>query len=314
MTETVEIWEQPQKSPMYMIAGWRQWADAGSTSSGLPQYIIDQTQAHRIGTIHSGGFYLFQFPGTHDLVRPVVKFNQGYPDFLQSQRNEFYYAEVGNCGLVVFIGDEPHLDIERYVAALLDSAVTLGVKRIIGLGGVFGEVPYDKDRNITGNYSLPHMKDEIKKLAVSLSDYEGGASIGSIICRRSADRGIEYVGLYAFAPLYDFTEIERIETTIRIENDFTAWLGIMQRINYMTKLNFDLSDLEEKSQHLTELIDTKVDEFDNAAPQVGVRDYFKKLSEAFTETSFSPYEDVWEEKLRQILDKFEANDKSEKKE
>jgi len=88
----------------------------------------------------------------------------------------------------------------------------------------------------------------------------------------------------------------------------------MQRINYMTKLNFDLSDLEVKSQHLIELIETKVDEFDNAAPQVGVRDYFKKLSDAFTETSFNPYEDVWEEKLRQILDKFETNDNDEKKE
>ena len=44
------------------------------------------------------------------------------------------------------------------------------------------------------------------------------------------------------------------------------------------------------------------------------QDYFKKLSEAFTETTFNPYEDVWEEKLRQILDKFETNDNDEKKE
>lgn len=311
MTETYEIWEKPNISPIYMIVGWRQWADAGSTSSGLPQYLIDRTQARRIGTIHPGGFYLFQFPGTHDLVRPVVKFNQGFPEYLQSQRNEFYFTEVGNSGLVIFIGDEPHLDIERYVAAILDSAESLGVKRIIALGGVFGEVPYDKDRNISANYSLPHMKDEVRKLAVSLSDYEGGASIGSIVCRRSADRGIEYVGLYAFAPMYDFSGIEQIETTVRIENDFTAWLGIMQRVNYMTKLNVDLTDLEEKSQHLIELIDAKVEEFDTSAPQVGVRDYFRKLSEAFTETSFNPYDDVWEEKLRQILDKFDSNDKKE---
>jgi proteasome assembly chaperone (PAC2) family protein len=311
MTETVEIWEQPKINPMYMIVGWRQWADAGSTSSGLPQYIIERTKARRIGKLHPGGFYLFQFPGTHDLVRPVVKFNQGYPDYLQSQRNDFFFSEVGNSGLVIFIGDEPHLDVERYVTAILDTAVGLGVKRIIGLGGVFGEVPYDKERNVSCNISLPHLKDEVKKLAVSLSDYEGGASIGSIVCRRSADRGIEYVGLYAFAPMYDFSGIEQIETTVRIENDFTAWLGIMHRINFMTKLNFDLADLEEKSQQLIELIDSKVEEFDTAAPQVGVRDYFRKLSEAFTETPFNPYDDVWDEKLRQILDKFDSDDKNE---
>lgn len=311
MTDTYELWEQPKISPTFMIVGWRQWADAGSTSSGLPQYIIDQTKARRIGTIKPGGFYLFQFPGTHDLVRPVVKFNQGFPEFLQSQKNDFYFAEVGNTGLVIFIGDEPHMDIERYVGAILDAAESLGVKRIIGLGGVFGEVPYDKDRNISSNYSLPHMKDEVRKLAVSLSDYEGGASIGSFICRRSADKGMEYVGLYAFAPMYDFSGIERIETTVRIENDFTAWLGIMQRVNYMIKIDFDLSDLEEKSHQLIELIDVKVDEFDTNAPQVGVRDYFKKLSDAFTETTFNPYDDMWDEKLRQILDKFDSKDQTE---
>lgn len=311
MADTFEIWEKPINSQMYMIVGWKQWADAGSTSSGLPQYIIERTHARRIGTIHPGGFYLFQFPGTHDLVRPIVKFTQGYPEFLQSQHNEFYYAEMGTTGLVIFIGDEPHLDIERYVAGLLDVAVTLGVQRIIGLGGVFGEVPYDKDRNISCNYSLPHMKEEIKKLVVTLSDYQGGASIGSIICRRSTDRGMEYVGLYALAPLYDFSEIEKIGTTIRIENDFTAWLGIMRRINHMIKLNFDTLDLEEKSQNLIKLIDTKVAEYDNAAPLVGVRDYFRKLSEAFTEASFDPLYDVWDEKLRHILDKFDSEEKSE---
>ena len=34
----------------YMIAGWRrQWSDGGEISSGLPQYLIDQTKARRIG-------------------------------------------------------------------------------------------------------------------------------------------------------------------------------------------------------------------------------------------------------------------------
>ena len=45
----------------------------------------------RLGTLTPSGFYLFQIPGTHDLVRPVVKFKDGYPDYLEGERNEFFY-------------------------------------------------------------------------------------------------------------------------------------------------------------------------------------------------------------------------------
>ncbi len=125
MSEAVELWEKPQAEAIFMLAGWRQWADAGGVSSALPRYLVQQTSAKQIGALRPDGFYLFQIPGTHDLVRPTVKFAEGYPESLQTRRNEFHYAEVNGKGLVVFLGDEPHLDIERYVTALLDAAQRL---------------------------------------------------------------------------------------------------------------------------------------------------------------------------------------------
>jgi len=53
MDNLVELWEKPLAEEIYMIVGWRQWADAGSISSGLPQYLIEQTDARRIGAIKS---------------------------------------------------------------------------------------------------------------------------------------------------------------------------------------------------------------------------------------------------------------------
>ena len=115
MNPALNIWEQPSSREMYLIAGWRQWADAGSMSSGLPQYLIKQTGARQIGEIKNDGFYLFQFPGTHDLVRPVVKFQRGYPESLQTKRNEIFYRGDEDRGVIILVGDEPHLDVERYV-------------------------------------------------------------------------------------------------------------------------------------------------------------------------------------------------------
>lgn len=306
MVDAVELWRKPQADEMYMIAGWRQWADAGSVSSGLPQYLIQQTGAKKIGQLRPDGFYMFQVPGTHDLMRPVVKFNEGYPESLQIQRNDFYYFGDMHRGVVIFLGDEPHMDIERYIVSLLNVAKTMNVKRIIGLGGVYGELPYDKERIISSNYSMLELKEEVKGLSVNLSDYNGGASIGSYLCRRAGDHDMEYVGLYAFVPAYDFSMVSQIGNTIRIENDYMAWLGIMRRINYMLKLGLDLSHLERKSKRLLELVESKVEELDNSAPQLGVRDYIQRLSDDFTEVTFSPLDDVWEENLRRLLDKLDT--------
>jgi proteasome assembly chaperone (PAC2) family protein len=308
MSDAVEIWERPEAEEIYLFVGWRQWADGGSVSSGLPQYLVKQLNARQIGELRSDGFYLFQFPGTHDLVRPVVKFTDGYPDALQTQRNELFYAGDNKLGIAIFLGDEPHMDVDRYVSAILYMVETLKVKRVIGLGGVYGELPYDKERIISSTYSLPHLKDEIGDLAVNLSDYHGGASIGSYLCRRAGEKDIEYVAFYAFVPTYDFSNISQLGNTIRIENDYMAWLGVMKRVNYMLKLNIDLADLEEKSDHLIEVVEAKAEELDSMAPQLGVRDYLKRLSDEFTETSFTPLDDVWEDELRRLFDRLDPDD------
>jgi proteasome assembly chaperone (PAC2) family protein len=306
MADAVTFYEKPEASDLVLLTGWRQWADAGSISSGLPLYLVQQLKAHQIGIIPPDGYYIFQIPGTHDLVRPVVKFDQGHPEYLQSRRNEFYFASPhAGPGLVIFLGDEPHLDIDRYVDTLLDAAQSLGVRRIVSFGGVYGELPYDKERPVAGIYSLSRLKEEMSTYAVDMSDYHGGASIGSYICKRAEEKGMEFVGFYAFVPTYDFSGIAQAGKAIRVETDYMAWLGVMRRVNHMLKLDFDLLDLEEKSRRLIKLIDTKVVEIEQANPQAGVRDYLKRLSDNFEENLFDPLGEVWEDELRRLMDKFD---------
>jgi proteasome assembly chaperone (PAC2) family protein len=306
MSNLIDLWEKPEADELYMIAGWRQWADAGSISSGLPRYLAKLTDARQIGTIRPNDFYLFQIPGTHELVRPVVKFKEGFPEALDSHRNELFYrenlGENGRIGLLIFLGDEPHLNIELYTQTLLQLIGDLGVQRVVGLGGVYAELPYDKERMVSAIYSLPRLKEEVKALAVNLSDYHGGASIGSYLCRRAGEQEMEYVSFYAFVPTYDFSQISQVGSTIRLENDFMAWLGVMKRINYMLKLNLDLSDLQDKSDDLIDVVDAKVDELDSMAPQMGVREYMAGLAEAFEEVIFEPLGSVWEDELNRLFD------------
>jgi predicted ATP-grasp superfamily ATP-dependent carboligase len=302
MAEVVEIWEQPDAKELYMIVGWRQWADAGSISSNLPQYLINMTEARQIGAIDSEEFYLFQIPGTHDLVRPEVTFVDGFPDELETPENQFFYAGEEERGVIFFLGDEPQLHVERYVAALLDVAQRLNVRCIISLAGVYGELPYDRERTISAIYSQLELKDRLEDLAVTFSDYQGGASISSVLCRRAMEREVPHVGFYAFVPTYDFTNVPEIGNAIRIENDFMAWLGVMRRVNRLLGLEFELGDLEEKSERLIKTVDAKVAELDEISPTLGVRDYMQQLSDSFEERPFEPLGSVWEDELNRLFD------------
>ncbi len=305
MAENYSFTRQPDGKDMVMLAGWRQWADAGAVSSGLPDYLIQQLGAEKIGEIKPDGFYLFQFPGTHDLVRPVIQFDDGYPVALETPHNEFYYAELDDRGLVIFLGDEPHLDIDRYVNALLDSARSLHVTRIIGVGGVYGEVPYDKERNISCIYSQRAMREELNRLAVSFSDYQGGASIESVICKRASEQGISFTGMYAFVPAYDISGATQLGNSLRIENDFTAWLAVVRRLNFLLKINIPVSELETSSEQLISAVREKIDELVRSAPDVDVQGHMEEINAAFQELPFSPLDEVWDEELRRLLDKMD---------
>jgi hypothetical protein len=313
-TGAYEFWKKPETEELYMLTGFRQWADAGSVSSGLPQYLVQQTRAEPIGKLRPDGFYLFQVPGTHDLMRPVVRYQEGFPESLETQHNDFFYTGDSQHGVVIFLGDEPHMDVDRYVGSLLGAARMLGVKRIVGLGGVYGELPYDKERMVSCTYSLRRLQEEMANLGVTFSDYNGGASIDSVIAKRAGEQGIEFVGLYAFVPAYDFSMVTQSGNTIRIENDFTAWLGIMRRVNYMMRLGFDLLDLENKSRHLVELVRSKIDELEINAPQLGVGEYLKKLSEEFQEIVFNPLDPFWDEELKKLLNKMDDDEEGNQEE
>jgi hypothetical protein len=308
MAKEVKLLEKPTAKEIYMLIGWRQWADAGSVSSGLPQYLIELNKAHKIGDIDPSGFYLFQIPGTHDLVRPVMKFKNGYPEYLESERNEFFYSGNEERGILYFLGDEPQLDAERYVTAILNTAKELNVKRIISFGGVYGELPYNKERTISSTYSIRSLKPELDNLGVNFSDYHGGSSIGSYMCRRAAEQEIEYVSMYAFVPTYDFSNMSRNASGIQIENDFMSWLGIMRRVNYMLHLDWNLAELESKSQHLIKLMDDKIEEISKAFPEINIREYMQNLEEEFEEVIFEPLQDLWEDEINRLFDKFEGEE------
>jgi len=302
MDDLVELWESPAGQGKCMIAGWHQWADAGAVSSGLPQYLIDQTNAGRIGQIKPDSFYLFQLPGTHHLLRPQVKLSEGHREEMGTRRNEFFFSSEGNRGFLIFLGEEPHQNEERYAQAFFDAVEELGVTRVAIVAGVYGSMPYDKHREVSCVYSLPGMKEEFAEYAVKFSNYEGGATIGTYLAHKAEERGIELVCFYAYVPAYDFSQLSISVQQMRIEQDATAWCQLMRRFNHMFDIGFDLLDLERKSSELISAMDARIDTLERTMPQLKVREYMDKLASDFVETPFVALGDEWESALEDLFE------------
>lgn len=313
MDNLVRMSEMPKCDEMYLIAGWRQWADAGSMSSGLPDYLVDLTKARKIGEIQSDPFYMFHLPATHYYLRPEIKFDEGYREEFHDRENVFYYAECNGKGLVIFIGDEPHLYASQYANAFFDVYKELGVRRGVAVGGVYGRLPYDKDRHISCSYSLRTMKSELDKYALRFSNYEGGATIGAYLVDRAERLKLEFMVLNALVPSYEFSEPspefllqtdefhESEPQGIRIENDYRAWHDVMLRLNYMFGLGLDLSELSDHSAELTRAIESKLDELNRKLPELGIPKFLETMTDDFEEMSFMPLDDLWEEELGDLF-------------
>ncbi len=306
MDERVHLREIPTSKEMIMIAGWHQWADAGSISSGLPAYLIDMLDARKIGEISRDRFFLFQIPGAHHLLRPEVHTTDGVVQEMRVIPTEVFYAELSGKGLIIFLGEEPHVNEEEYAAAFFDIVKALGVRRIVAVGGVYGAMPYSKDRDISCVFSLERMRAEMQEYAVRFSNYEGGTTIGSYLAYHAGQQDIEYIVLHGFVPAYDFGQVMLPAQSVRIEDDVKAWYDILRRIDFMFHLNMNLSELRIQSDELMSSMEEQMEELARQAPQLEVHSYLQKLDEEFTENPFMPLDDVWERELGDLLDDLEV--------
>jgi hypothetical protein len=238
--------EKPQAQ--YVIAGWRrQWSNGGEISSGLPRYLIDQTGAKRIGELGPEVFrmcYPFQVPGTHDMYRPKVEYQDGLPT--GQMRRENYFYDAGN-GLIVFMGEEPWSRVDIYGAAFFQAIKELGVLETVAVEGYNGAAPPDLERSVSCIYSQAHMKKKLEKFGLRFSNYgsqtRNGPTIGMALVTLAHYHHpeIEMFRLGAMAPMYPFLTDK--SAPLGISKDHRAFYDIMRRLRSMFKLDMDLSEL-----------------------------------------------------------------------
>ena len=202
--------------------------------------------------------------------------------------------KLATANIIIFNGDEPHLDIERYADAVLDAAEQLNVTRIVGVAGVFRS-PI-RQRAPRGMYYQParHARrtPRVRRGYVQLRR-RGQRRLVHLPPRHRPQAGV--CRLLRLRPAYDFGQLSNA-SGFRIENDFRAWAGLMRRIKHMIELDFDIGDLESKTDDLDRSMEEKIVGDGRAISRCGIRRYFDGLEDGFEEVLFDPLSDVWEDR------------------
>ena len=249
----------------FLVAGWRrQWSDGGGISSGLPQYLIDQFGARKIGRMGKEIetlCYPFQVAGTHDSYRPACAFDEGLPSVAMHWDNDFYDA---GSGLLIFLGEEPWFEMDLYGEAFFQGVGELGIEQTVVVEGYNGPAPPDMERRVGCVYSRADMKEDLEKYGIQFSSYGSGGrqgpTIGMALVSMAHFRhpDLQVFRLGAMAPMYPFTT--QGNQQVGIVTDYRSFFDIMRRIKAIFGLDIDLTDLETRgnveSQRLKETLES----------------------------------------------------------
>jgi proteasome assembly chaperone (PAC2) family protein len=198
--------------------------------------------------------------------RPYTRIKNGLITDFEFPENIFFYEKKNN--LILFSGKEPNICWTDYVNCIFQVAEKFLVKEIYFVGSVAGQTPHTRGIRIFCSLSDKKQKTEFKENEIRFTNYEGPASIATLLTKLSSKKGIKMINLVAEIPIY-----------IQDRNP-KAIKAIIDKLVQLLKIDLDLTDLVVKSNQFEKRIDGLIREQPLLATQI------KKLEESYDKEFF----------------------------
>ena len=256
------IWEGevPELRAPILVAAFAGWNDAASAASTALEAAAVSLDSEVVARVDPEEFFDFQDN------RPTVRLTAGQTRRIEWPENTLIAAEAPSAerDLLLLSGTEPSLRWRTFTELIVGAAQRAGVEMVITLGALIADVAHTRPVPITGLASDAEL---VERLGLSRSNYEGPTGIVGVLhdaCRR---HDIVSASLWAAVPHY----------VAAVPNPKAA-LALLRRMEGLTGIAIEASELEEASERFDEQIDRAV----TANPEV--QELVRRLEEEQAES------------------------------
>ena len=216
------------------------WNDAASAATTALEAVAVSLDSEVIARIDPEEFFDFQDN------RPTVRLTAGQTRRIEWPANTLIAAPAPTAerDLILLSGTEPSLRWRGFTELVVGAAERLGAEMVITLGALIADVPHTRPVPITG---LATDRELVERLGLSRSKYEGPTGIVGVLhdaCRR---HDLTSASLWAAIPHY----------VAAVPNPKAA-LALLRRLEGLTGVAIEASELEEATERFDEQIDRAV--------------------------------------------------------
>jgi proteasome assembly chaperone (PAC2) family protein len=223
------------RSPI-LVCSFRGWNDAAASASTALQTVAASLEAEVVAQVDPEEFFDFQ------ANRPTISLSEGQTRHIEWPENTLLAARAagGPRDLVLLDGTEPNLRWRTFSDAIAAAAERLGVEMVITLGALIAEVAHTLPVPITG---LASDEELVEELDLQRSSYEGPTGIVGVLHDSCRQAGMTSASLWAAVPHY----------VAAVPNPKAA-LALLRRLEAMTGVAVDASELEEETESYEEQV------------------------------------------------------------
>jgi len=257
---------RPELHDPIAVVAFSGWNDAANAATDAAKFIIRRLGARKFATIDSEPFYDFRE------TRPTVQLGFGGEREVQWPANEFFYARnpTGPHDIIIAVGVEPSLAWRTFTGTHLSLYRDLGVNLVVSVGALLADVPHTRATRVTGSAIDP---DVAAQLNLAASKYQGPTGIVGVLHSFLRDEDVPAASLWANVPHYITTSSNPMATA-----------ALLERLQEVLHLNFDLTELETAGRRFV----TEVDSALGGNPEVA--EYVRRLEEVADNPDETPPE------------------------
>ncbi len=227
----------PALKEPHALAILQPWIDAGNVCTLIISWLETRFKAKELARlVRPGDFFDFT------RYRPTSYLREGRRQMsIPNAYVTYAKRRTGNDFLFLHLL-EPHSHSEGYIESVSVLLTKFGVKRYCLLGSMYDYVPHTRPLLVTGGAVGEKAEEEVKRLGIESSNYQGSTTITSLISQNAPDMGIETMSLMVHLPQYT-----------QLDEDYMGAVRLMEMLCSLYALPVDRTYVEKAEEQLEQI-------------------------------------------------------------